>query len=44
LFNIFAEKFAFMNNAKKKEISNSIVVKIKNLHNIVKENNNRQET
>ena len=44
LFNIFVEEFAFLNNIKKREISNFIIVKIKNLDNIVKENNNKQET
>jgi len=44
LFNIFIEEFAFLNNIKKRKISNSIIVKIKNLDNIVKENNNKQET
>jgi len=41
LFNIFVEEFAFLNNAKKKKILNSIIVKIKNFDNIVKKNNNR---
>jgi len=44
LFNIFVEKFAFLNNAKKRKISNSVIVKIKNFDNIVKNNNNKQET
>jgi len=44
LFDIFIEKFAFLNNAKKREISNSIIVKIKNFNNVVKKNNNKQET
>ncbi len=44
LFNIFVKEFAFLNNAKKKKILNSIIVKIKNLDNIIKKNNNKQET
>jgi len=44
LFNIFVKDFAFLNNTKKREILNSIIVKIKNLDNIVKNNNNKQET
>jgi len=35
LFNIFVEEFAFLNNAKKRKISNSIIVKIENFDNIV---------
>lgn len=44
LFNIFVKKFALFNNAKKREISNSIASISKNLDNIVKENNNNKET
>jgi len=44
LFDIFVEKFAIWNNAKKREISNSIIIKIKNFNNVVKKNNNKQET
>jgi len=44
LFNIFVKEFAFLNNTKKREISNSISVKIENLNNIVKKKNNKQET
>ena len=44
LFNIFVKEFAFLNNTKKREISNSIIAKIKNFDNIIKENNNKQET
>jgi len=36
LFNIFVKKFVFLNNTKKREISNSIIVKIENFNNIVK--------
>jgi len=43
LFNIFVKEFAFLNNTKR-EISNSISVKIENLNNIVKKKNNKQET
>jgi len=44
LFNIFVKEFAFLNNTKKREISNSIIAKIKNFDNVIKENNNKQET
>jgi len=44
LFSIFVEKFVSKKNAKKREISNSIIVNIKNFDNIIKKNNNRQET
>jgi len=43
LFNIFVEKFAILNNAKKKKI-NFIIFKIENFNNIIKENNYKQET
>jgi len=43
LFNIFVKEFVFLNNTKKREILNSIIVKIKNLNNIVKKNNNKQK-
>jgi len=43
LFNIFVKEFVFLNNTKKKKILNSIIIKIKNLDNIIKENNNKQE-
>jgi len=36
LFNIFVKEFAFLNNIKKRKISNSITIKIKNFNNIVK--------
>jgi len=41
LFDIFVKEFAFLNNAKKKEISNSIIVKIKNFDNIIEKNDNK---
>jgi len=44
LFNIFVEEFAFLNNAKKREILNFIIVKIKNLDNVIEKNNSKQET
>jgi len=44
LFNIFIKEFAFLNNAKKKKISNFIIVKIKNLNNVIERNNNKQKT
>jgi len=44
LFNIFVEEFVFKKNAKKREISNSIIVNIKNSNNIIEKNNNKQET
>ena len=44
MFDIFVKEFAFLNNTKKREISNSIIAKIKNFDNIIKENNNKQET
>jgi len=44
LFNIFVEEFAFLNNARKKEISNFIIVKIKKFDNVIKNNNNKQKT
>jgi len=40
LYNNFVKKFALSKNAKEREISNSINVKIKNSNNIVKKNNN----
>ncbi len=40
LYSNFVKKFALLKNAKKKEISNFIDVKIKNSNNVVKENNN----
>jgi len=43
-FNIFVEKFVFKKNAKKREISNSIIANIKNFDNIIEKNNNRQKT
>jgi len=36
LFNIFVKEFAILNNAKKKNISNSIIFKIENLNNVIK--------
>jgi len=44
LFDIFVEKFASKKNAKKREISNSIIVNIKNFDNIIEKNNNKQKT
>jgi len=41
LFDIFVEEFAILNNAKKRDISNFIILKIENLNNIIKENNYR---
>jgi len=41
LFNIFVKEFVFKKNA---EISNSIIVNIKNFDNIIEKNNNKQET
>jgi len=43
LFNIFVKEFAFLNNTKKRKISNSIIIKIKNFDNVV-EKNNKQKT
>jgi len=43
LFNIFVKKFASFKNAKKREISNFIIIEIKNLNNVIKENNNKRE-
>jgi len=43
LYSNFVKKFALLKNAKKKEISNFINIKIENFDNIVKENNNNQE-
>jgi len=40
LYNNFVKKFALLKNAKKREISNFINIKIENFNNIVKENNN----
>jgi len=36
LFDIFVKKIVYLNNTKKREISNSIIVKIENFNNIVK--------
>jgi len=44
LFDIFVEKFVSKKNAKKREISNSIIVNIKNFDNIIEKNNNKQKT
>jgi hypothetical protein len=43
LYSSFIKKFALSKNAKKKEISNFIDIKIENSNNIVKKNNNNQE-
>ena len=43
LYSNFVKKFALLKNASKREIPNSINVKIENSNNIVKENNNSQE-
>jgi hypothetical protein len=43
LYSNFVKKFALLKNAKEREISNFIDVKIKNFNYIVKENNNNQE-
>jgi hypothetical protein len=42
-YSSFVGKFAFTKNAKEKEISNSIDVKIENFDDVVKENDNNQE-
>jgi len=44
LFNIFVKEFAFLNNAKKRKILDFFIVKIKNFNNVIKKNNNKQET
>jgi len=44
LFDIFVKEFASKKNAKKREISNSIITNIKNFDNIIEKNNNKQET
>jgi len=44
LFDIFVEEFVSKKNAKKREISNSIIVNIENFDNIIEKNNNKQET
>ena len=36
MFINFVKEFVFLNNTKKKEISNSIIVRIENLDNIIK--------
>jgi len=41
LFNIFVKEFAILNNTKKRDISNSIILKIENLDNIIEKNNYR---
>jgi len=43
LYSNFIEKFALLKNAKEREISNFMDIKIENSNNIVKENNNNQE-
>jgi len=44
LFNIFVEKFAILNNIKKRDILNSIIFKIENFNNIIEKNNYKQKT
>ncbi len=43
LYSSFVEKFASTKNAKEREISNFIDVKIKNFDDVVKENDNDQK-
>ncbi len=43
LYSSFVEKFALSKNAKEREISNFINVKIENFDDVVKENDNNQE-
>jgi hypothetical protein len=42
-YSSFVDEFAFLKNAKEKEIPNFIDVKIENSNDVVKENNNNQE-